>query len=195
GVSAAGITEPDTLSASNPTGAVTSPISFFWQAETKPGSGVWEDLLVRNGFGVETPIGPSFTVTDPALVAGGGRAIRVMGVYMDAHGVEEMVFSAPSAPVQPGPVNIAPVITALGGGATASVSINENLTNVTTVKAFDANADSITFSIVGGADAAAFAINASLGALTYLLPPDFERPGSKAGTNVYDVIVRASDGQ
>src|SRR5262249_58228580 len=61
-VSAAGITDPDNVSATNPTGAVTSPIGFFWQEETHPGSGIFEDILARNGFRVETPIGPSFTV-------------------------------------------------------------------------------------------------------------------------------------
>ncbi|HEX9549035.1 MAG TPA: hypothetical protein VF942_16965, partial [Acidimicrobiales bacterium] len=94
-VSATSITDPDNVSPTNPTGAVTGPISYYWQVEVRPGSGVFEDILVRNGFGVESPLGPSFTVPqDPALV---GLAIRAMGVYTDAHGVQEMVFSAPTA--------------------------------------------------------------------------------------------------
>src|SRR5262249_42326356 len=79
----------------NPTGAVTGPISYYWQIEGSPG--VFEDLLVRNGFGVEQPLGPSLTLPqDPALV---GRAIRAMGIFTDDHGVQEMVFSAATAPI------------------------------------------------------------------------------------------------
>src|SRR5499427_7777110 len=188
-VSAAGITDLDNVSPTNPTGAVTSPISFFLQQESHPGSGIFEDMLVRNGFGVETPIGPSLVVPDLTHI---GLAMRVMGIYTDAHGVQEMVFSALTAPIQ---ANVAPVITTLGGGTTGSASIKENTTAVTTVTATDANpGDVVTYSIAGGADAALFAINASLGALTFLLPPDFETPASAAKSNVYDVIVKASDG-
>src|SRR5262249_36632609 len=145
----------------------------------------FEDMLVRNGFGVETPIGPSLVVPAPPHA---GFAMRVMGIYTDAHGVQEMVFSAPTAPIQ---INVAPVITTLGGGTKGSTSINES----TTVTATDANVgDVVTYSIAGGADAADFAINASLGALTFLSAPDFETPASAAKSNVYDVIVQASDG-
>src|SRR5262245_20198559 len=100
-VSAAGITDADNVSATNRTGAVTGPISYYWQAEAKPGTGVFEDLQVRNGFGVETPLGPSFTIpNDPHLV---GLNVRVMGVFEDAHGVQEMVFSDPTGPIQAAP--------------------------------------------------------------------------------------------
>src|SRR5262249_59044520 len=114
------------------------------------------------------------------------------GIYVDGHGVEERGFPAPTARTQ---LNVAPVITTLGGGATGSTSIKENTTAVTTVVATDANVgDVVTYSIAGGADAADFAINASLGALTFLSAPDFETPRSAAHSNVYDVIVQASDG-
>ena len=100
-VSAAGITDPDNVSATNPTGAVTGTISYYWQAEARPGTGVFEDLEVRNGFGVETPLGPTFTIpNDPALV---GLNVRVVGVFEDTHGVQEMVFSDPTGPIQAAP--------------------------------------------------------------------------------------------
>ena len=51
----------------------------------------------------------------------------------------------------------------------------------------------ITYSIEGGADAAKFTINASTGALTFKVAPNFEAPGSAAGTNVYQVTVKATD--
>src|SRR6185295_7571435 len=57
--------------------------------------------------------------------------------------------------------NRAPIITANGGGATAALSVVENSTAVATLTAADPNpGDVLTFSIVGGADADKFAIDA-----------------------------------
>jgi hypothetical protein len=93
-------------------------------------------------------------------------------------------------------VNTAPVINSNGGGNTASISISENTTAVTTVTASDdgENTNTKVFSIVGGADAARFTINASTGALRFLAAPDFENPTDSGLNNVYDVTVQASDG-
>ena len=88
----------------------------------------------------------------------------------------------------------APTITSNGGGASASVSIQENTTAVTTVVATDADFASLTYSISGGADAAKFTINATTGALAFVAAPNFEAPTDAGGNNVYDVQVRASDG-
>src|SRR5262249_5310575 len=41
-VSIAGVTDADNVSATNPTGAITGPVSYFWQVETDPG--VFEDI-------------------------------------------------------------------------------------------------------------------------------------------------------
>lgn len=90
--------------------------------------------------------------------------------------------------------DISPVITSNGGGATASVSINENIAAVTTVIATDADGTNPVYSIVGGADAALFAIDPQTGSLVFITAPDFETPGDFDGNNVYDVIVQASDG-
>src|SRR4030095_1502128 len=71
----------------------------------------------------------------------------------------------------------------------------ENATAVTTVTATDADAGStLTFSIVGGADAAKFTIASSTGALALLSAPDFESPTDAGANNVYDVTVQVSDG-
>ena len=92
-------------------------------------------------------------------------------------------------------VNDAPVITSNGGGAAAAVIVNENTTTVTTVTSTDQDAGATkAYSIVGGADAAKFAINASTGALTFVAAPDFEAPTDSGSDNVYDVIVQVSDG-
>lgn len=90
--------------------------------------------------------------------------------------------------------DITPVITSNGGGATASVSINENSAAVTTVTATDADGTNPVYSIVGGADAALFTIDPQTGSLVFINAPDFETPGDFDGNNIYDVIVQASDG-
>ena len=88
----------------------------------------------------------------------------------------------------------APVISSGGGGATAAVSVVENGTAVTTVTASDADAGAtLTYEIVGGADAALFDLNATSGLLTFKTAPDFEAPQDVGINNVYDVIVKASD--
>src|SRR4051794_7322236 len=89
----------------------------------------------------------------------------------------------------------APVITSNGAGATASVTVAENATAVTTVTASDLDAGStLTYSIVGGADAAKFTVNSATGALSFVSAPDYESPTDAGGNNVYDVTVQVSDG-
>lgn len=89
-----------------------------------------------------------------------------------------------------------PIITSNSGAATASVSIAENTTAVTTVTATDADLpiQTLTYSVVGGADGARFTINATTGVLRFIAAPDFDIPGDFDGDNIYDVVVSASDG-
>ena len=92
-------------------------------------------------------------------------------------------------------VNDAPVITSNGGDATASISVAENTTAVTTVTSSDPDVGATaTYSIVGGADAAKFTINATTGVLSFITAPDYENPTDVGGNNVYDVQVQVSDG-
>ncbi len=90
----------------------------------------------------------------------------------------------------------APVIISNGGGAAASLNVQENSTFVTTVTAFDADlpGQTISYSIVGGADAAKFSIDSSTGQLSFLSGPDYEAPTDSGLDGVYDVTVQASDG-
>ena len=89
----------------------------------------------------------------------------------------------------------APVITSDGAGASASVNVAENATAVTTVTATDLDAGAtLTYSIVGGADAAKFTVDANTGALSFVSAPDYENPTDAGGNNVYDVTVQVSDG-
>src|SRR5262245_5569305 len=94
------------------------------------------------------------------------------------------------------PVNDAPVITSNGGGASAAISFGENGTAVTTVTATDVDVppQTLSYSIVGGADAARFTINSSTGALAFTAAPNFEAPADSGANNVYDVTVQVSDG-
>ncbi len=93
-------------------------------------------------------------------------------------------------------VNNAPVITSNGGGTSATISVAENETAVTTATAIDADlpAQALTYSISGGADAAKFAINSTTGVLTFLTAPNYETATDSGANNVYDVTVSVSDG-
>ncbi|NWG54323.1 MAG: PQQ-dependent sugar dehydrogenase [Hydrogenophilaceae bacterium] len=90
-----------------------------------------------------------------------------------------------------------------GGGNSApsftsanAASVPENSAGaVYTATATDADGDTITFSISGGADAGRFSINATSGALSFASPPDFEAPSDANGDNIYLVTIAASDGQ
>ncbi|WP_342359365.1 family 16 glycosylhydrolase [Terrarubrum flagellatum] len=88
----------------------------------------------------------------------------------------------------------APVITSNGGLATAKISLSENNAAVTTVVATDADGQRPTYSIAGGVDAALFAIDATSGKLIFKSAPDHEAPRDSGHDNVYNVVVRASDG-
>ena len=74
-------------------------------------------------------------------------------------------------------------------------SILENTTAVTTVTATDPDVgQTLSYSIIGGADAGKFTIGSSTGALSFITAPNFELPTDAGGNNVYDVIVQVSDG-
>ncbi|MBK6744801.1 MAG: cadherin domain-containing protein [Hydrogenophilales bacterium] len=90
----------------------------------------------------------------------------------------------------------APAITSNGGGATAAIPIPENTAAVTTVTAMDDDlpAQTLTYSISGGADAPLFQIDAVSGALSFIAAPDYETPNDTGGNNVYNVTVQVSDG-
>ncbi|AZC94221.1 T1SS secreted agglutinin RTX [Pseudomonas chlororaphis subsp. piscium] len=92
--------------------------------------------------------------------------------------------------------NDLPTITSNGGDTTASINVAENTAAVTTVAATDVDlpTQTLSYSIVGGADAAKFSIVSGTGALSFISAPNFEAPTDSGTNNVYDVIVRASDG-
>ena len=85
-----------------------------------------------------------------------------------------------------------PVITS---AATANFAEN-GIGIVLDVNATDADQPipTLTYSIIGGADNTAFAIDSATGVLTFVAPPDFELPTDADGNNIYIVQVSASDG-
>lgn len=92
------------------------------------------------------------------------------------------------------PSNDAPVITSNSGGASASISITENRTELITVTATDSDSAGLNYSISGGVDAARFTINPGTGMLSFAVPADFENPADVGANNVYDLIVQVNDG-
>ncbi len=82
--------------------------------------------------------------------------------------------------------NVAPIIRSNGGGDSAAIALDENLTAVTTIIAEGTRNFSLS-----GADASRFTISGA-GALTFRSAPDFEHASDADRDNVYDVTVRAT---
>jgi VCBS repeat-containing protein len=73
-----------------------------------------------------------------------------------------------------------------------ALSVPENTFTVGALTAIDADGDTLTFSISGGADAGSFSISGS--DLTFITAPDFEAPADADANNQYLVEVTVSDG-
>ncbi|KAA5844142.1 type I secretion C-terminal target domain-containing protein [Pseudomonas chlororaphis] len=116
--------------------------------------------------------------------------------YTDTFAVSSADGTLTSVTVHIAGSNDLPTITSNGGGATASVNVAENSMAVTTVAATDVDlpAQTLSYNIVGGADAPKFSIVSGTGALSFISAPNFETPADSGTNNVYDVIVRVSDG-
>ena len=72
--------------------------------------------------------------------------------------------------------------------------IDENTTEITTFQAYDADGDSISYSI-SGTDADLLSIGSSSGVLSFIDPPDYENPQDNDLDNIYVLTVTASDGE
>jgi len=92
-------------------------------------------------------------------------------------------------------VNDAPILTSNGGGATGTDTIAENTTAVTTVTADDVDvpAQTLSYSITGGADMALFTIVSGTGELSFIAAPNYEDPDDLDNDNDYEVTVTATD--
>jgi len=75
-----------------------------------------------------------------------------------------------------------------------SISVPENTTTVVAVAATSPSGKTVSYAIAGGEDSALFSLDASTGALTFKVAPDFEKPADNGVDNIYKVIVTAADG-
>ena len=77
--------------------------------------------------------------------------------------------------------------------ASASVDFDENAVGIVyTASATDADNDVLAYSI-SGVDAEHFTIDATSGALEFILAPDHEQPADSGGDNVYDLAIVVTD--
>ena len=126
--------------------------------------------------------------SETVAALGDGRLVQVWS----GNGSEEVFFRL--LDVSWGD-NGLPVITSNAGGDTAAVSVAEGTTSVTTVTVEDPDAEqTLTYSLAGGADEAAFTIDGTSGVLSFVAAPDFETPADLDQDNIYEVVVEVSDG-
>lgn len=83
-----------------------------------------------------------------------------------------------SVPINVLSVNDAPVMVSDGGGTSATINVAENDAAVTVVAATDVDlpAQTLTYSIVGGADAANSRSTPAPACLSFIAAPDYEAP-------------------
>ena len=88
-------------------------------------------------------------------------------------------------------VNVDPAFT-----SAAAVSVSEGSTSTGyTATATDANNDTLSFSISGGADQAQFSIGAASGVLSFVTAPSFSAPADVGADNVYNIQLTVDDGR
>ncbi|QJF50330.1 carbohydrate-binding protein [Roseobacter ponti] len=105
------------------------------------------------------------------------------GPNIDAIAITSSGDPAPVFPAE----NEAPVFDV----APAAVDVAENTTEVADFSVADDGLGDVTYAL-SGPDAALFEIS-DTGSLSFIAAPDFETPGSDAGTNTYNVTVSISD--
>ncbi len=148
--------------ANNPGGgAITGPVSYFWQEDL--GTGVFTDILLFGAGEAARATGLTFTPTEDQV----GSLLRVRAVYKDANGVLEQVFSAPTAAVAnvdnapvglPTISDLTPTEGSLLTASTAGISDADGLT--TAIFTFQWQQSGVggggTFTDIAGATSAAF---------------------------------------
>ena len=85
--------------------------------------------------------------------------------------------------------DVAPAFTS---GNSASFAENGTGAVYTAVATPDVTGASISYSISGGADSAQFSINSS-GVVSFISSPDFENPTAAGSSNVYDLVITATE--
>jgi len=70
----------------------------------------------------------------------------------------------------------------------------ENQLEVSDFNATDGDGDVVSYSIVGGADQSKFELKVGSATLVFKTAPDYEVPTDAGSNNVYEVVIRATDG-
>lgn len=137
------------------------------------------------------------SVASNTLNLGSGNTLNLLGITSSS-GSFSAVYDSVSGnttitlvETKQDTTNYAPVITSNGGVDNPSITVSENGTYVTTVKATDAN--NLTYSLTSGADRSLFTINSTTGELSFKTAPDFESPTDANKNNVYIVQVTVTD--
>ena len=141
-------------------------------------------------------------VSDSFLIAQGLTAasnntvllltLGAVGVAVAANALESSSDSdddvVPPVATPPPPPPMPPVFT-----SSATADVAENQTDAYRAVATDADSDTLSYSL-SGTDASRFMIDSATGEVRFIEAPDFETPGDADADNVYDIIVKASDG-
>ena len=180
----------DTVAENSIVGAVVGITAFASDADATNNTVTYSLVNDAGGRFAINPTTGVVTVASALDYESGASHDITVGAASADGSTSDAVFT-----ITVGDVNEAPVITSDGAGATAAISITENTTDVTNVSAVDSDAGTtLTYEIVGGADAAAFRFDSGSGTFSLLAPADFEAPGDADGDNIYEVIVGVSDG-
>ncbi|MDH4568148.1 heme peroxidase, partial [Pseudomonas sp. BN414] len=156
--SLAGVTDAD-----NAGGAITGPVSYYWQVETNPGTGIFEDIVSVAAGEVARATGRTFRITEDLA----GLALRVMAIYKDANGVLETVLSNVTDLVSATQTNDAPtgapvisdITPTQGQLLTASRGTVEDVDGTTTSVfnfQWQSSVNGVTFTNIPGANTANF---------------------------------------
>src|SRR5688572_22902854 len=125
--------------------AVSGDITYVWQAELEPGSGVFTDILAIAGGEEGRVTGSTFRPGDEEV----GLRLRVRAMYEDEAGVLEEVFSQPTLAVEnvndapTGVVTISDMTPTQGDALTATqlISDNDGIAEVAFTFTWQASAD------------------------------------------------------
>ena len=119
----------------------------------------------------------------------GADTFTIISNDLGSSGLGGQMTRSESLTIAVRPVNDTPQIV-----ASSPIEVAEGTLPVATIGATDLDGDTLTFSIVGGADRDEFSIDPALGALRFRSATDFDLPSDADGDNVYQVVVGVSDG-
>ena len=165
------------------------------EARASNDGGATYTTLAGGVFSDSSNTGTGSLSLDISEYASSNTRIQFIVMAVERGGGDRLSVDNVQVSYNTGAANSAPTVSSQGGGTTASVTVAEHETAVTTVTAVDVDAgQSLSYSIAGGADAAQFTIDSRSGELHFASAPNYEAPTDSGGNNVYDVTVQVSDG-